>query len=47
MKFVSLCESVDLTTASGSALAEMLACLRSSDAIFLRDRVNAGIDQAR
>jgi putative DNA-invertase from lambdoid prophage Rac len=43
--FVSLSEALDLTTPSGRALAGMLAVFAERD--ILRDRVKAGIDQAR
>ena len=45
--FVSLSEALDLTTASGRALAGMLAVLAEFERDILRDRVKAGIAQAR
>lgn len=45
--FVSLCEALDLTTPSGRALAGMLAVFAEFEQDILRDRVKAGIDQAR
>ena len=45
--FVSLCETLDLTTPSGRALAGMLAVFAEFERDILRDRVKAGIDQAR
>ena len=45
--FVSLCEALDLTTPSGRALAGMLAVFAEFERDILRDRVRAGIDQAR
>ena len=45
--FVSLCEALDLTTPSGRALAGMLAVFAEFERGILRDRVKAGIDQAR
>ena len=45
--FVSLCEALDLTTPSGRALAGMLAVFAEFERDILRDRVKAGIDQAR
>jgi putative DNA-invertase from lambdoid prophage Rac len=45
--FVSLSEALDLTTASGRALAGMLAVFAEFKRDILRDRVKAGIAQAR
>jgi putative DNA-invertase from lambdoid prophage Rac len=45
--FVSLSEALDLTTASGRALAGMLAVFAKFERDILRDRVKAGIAQAR
>src|SRR3954462_5873887 len=45
--FVSLGEALDLTTPSGRALAGMLAVFAESERDILRDRVKAGIAQAR
>jgi len=45
--FVSLSEALDLTTPSGRALAAMLAVFAEFERDVLRDRVKAGIDQAR
>ena len=45
--FVSLSEVLDLTTPSGKALAGMLAVFAEFERDILRDRVKAGIDQAR
>jgi putative DNA-invertase from lambdoid prophage Rac len=45
--FVSLSEALDLTTPSGRALAGMLAVFAEFERDILRDRVKAGIDQAR
>ena len=45
--FVSLCEALDLTTPSGRALAGMLAIFAEFEREILRDRVKAGIAQAR
>ena len=45
--FVSLCEALNLTTPSGRALAGMLAVFAEFERDILRDRVKAGIDQAR
>jgi len=45
--FVSLSEALDLTTPSGRALAVMLAVFAEFERDILRDRVKAGIDQAR
>ena len=45
--FVSLSEALDLTTPSGRALAGMLAVFAEFEWDILRDRVKAGIDQAR
>ena len=44
---VSLSEAFDLTTPSGRARAGMLAVLAEFERDILRDRVKAGIDQAR
>ena len=45
--FVSLSAALDLTTPSGRALAGMLAVFAEFERDILRDRVKAGIDQAR
>jgi putative DNA-invertase from lambdoid prophage Rac len=45
--FVSLNEALDLTTPSGRALAGMLAVFAEFEKDILRDRVKAGIAQAR
>ena len=45
--FVSLCEALDLTTPNGRALAAMLAVFAEFERDILRNRVKAGIDQAR
>ena len=45
--FVSLSEALDLTTPSGRALAGMLAVFAEFERNILRDRVKAGIAQAR
>jgi putative DNA-invertase from lambdoid prophage Rac len=45
--FVSLSEALDLATPSGRALAGMLAVFAEFERDILRDRVKAGIDQAR
>lgn len=45
--FVSLTEALDLTTPSGKALAGMLAVFAEFERDILRDRVKAGIAQAR
>jgi putative DNA-invertase from lambdoid prophage Rac len=45
--FVSLSEALDLTTASGRALAGMLAVFAEFERDILCDRVKAGIAQAR
>jgi len=45
--FVSLSEALDLTTPSGRALAGMLAVFAEFERDILRDRVKAGISQAR
>jgi DNA invertase Pin-like site-specific DNA recombinase len=45
--FVSLSEALDLTTPSGRALAGMLAVFAEFERDILRDRVKAGMDQAR
>ncbi len=45
--FVSLSEALDLTTPSGRALAGMLAVFAEFERELLRDRVKAGIAQAR
>lgn len=47
VSFVSLTEALDLTTPSGRALAGMLAVFAEFERDILRDRVKAGIDQAR
>jgi putative DNA-invertase from lambdoid prophage Rac len=45
--FVSLTEALDLTTPSGRALAGMLAIFAEFEREILRERVRAGIAQAR
>jgi len=45
--FISLSEALDLTTPSGRALAGMLAVFAEFERDILRERVKAGIDQAR
>jgi putative DNA-invertase from lambdoid prophage Rac len=45
--FVSLTEALDLTTPSGRAFAGMLAVFAEFERDILRDRVKAGIAQAR
>ena len=45
--FVSLSEALDLTTPRGRALAGMLAVFAEFERDILRDRVKAGIAQAR
>jgi putative DNA-invertase from lambdoid prophage Rac len=45
--FVSLKEAIDLTTPSGRALAGMLAVFAEFERDILRERVRAGIAQAR
>ena len=45
--FVSLAEAIDLTTAAGRALAGMLAVFAEFERDILRERVKAGIAQAR
>src|SRR5689334_879941 len=45
--FVSLSEAIDLTTAAGRALAGMLAVFAEFERDILRERVKAGIAQAR
>jgi len=45
--FVSLTEALDLTTPAGRAMAGMLAIFAEFEREILRDRVRAGIAQAR
>jgi putative DNA-invertase from lambdoid prophage Rac len=45
--FVSLSEALDMTTPSGRALAGMLAAFAEFERDILRDRVKAGIAEAR
>ena len=45
--FVSLSEALDMTTPSGRALAGMLAVFAEVERDILRDRVKAGIAEAR
>jgi putative DNA-invertase from lambdoid prophage Rac len=45
--FISLTEALDLTTPSGRALAGMLAIFAEFEREILRERVKAGIAQAR
>ncbi len=45
--FVSLCEALDLTTPPGRAMAGMLAVFAEFERELLRERVRAGLAQAR
>ena len=45
--FVSLTEALDLTTPSGRAMAGMLAVFAEFEREILRERVRAGLAQAR
>jgi putative DNA-invertase from lambdoid prophage Rac len=45
--FVSLTEALDLTTPTGRAMAGMLAVFAEFERELLRERVRAGIAQAR
>jgi putative DNA-invertase from lambdoid prophage Rac len=45
--FISLTEALDLTTSSGRAMAGMLAIFAEFEREILRERVKAGIAQAR
>jgi putative DNA-invertase from lambdoid prophage Rac len=45
--FVSLTEALDLTTHGGRAMAGLLAVFAEFEREFLRERVKAGIAQAR
>lgn len=45
--FISLTEALDLTTPSGRAMAGMLAIFAEFEREILRERVRAGIAQAR
>lgn len=47
VSFISLNESLDLTTPSGKALAGMLAVFAEFEREILRERVKAGIAEAR
>jgi putative DNA-invertase from lambdoid prophage Rac len=47
VSFVSLNESLDLTTPSGKALAGMLAVFAEFERSILKERVKAGIAEAR
>ena len=47
VSFVSLNESLDLTTPSGKALAGMLAVFAEFERSILKERVRAGIAEAR
>lgn len=47
VNFVSLNDSLDFTTPSGQAMAGMLAVLARYERDILRDRVKAGIAEAR
>ncbi len=47
VSFVSLNESLDLTTPSGKALAGMLAVFAEFERSILKERVKAGIIEAR
>lgn len=45
--FISLTEALDLTTATGRAMAGLLAIFAEFEREILRERVKAGIDHAR
>ncbi len=45
--FISLCEALDLTTATGRAMASLLAVFAEFERDLLRERVKAGIAHAR
>jgi DNA invertase Pin-like site-specific DNA recombinase len=45
--FVSLTEALDLTTPAGRAMAGLLAVFAEFEREILRERVRAGLDQAR
>jgi DNA invertase Pin-like site-specific DNA recombinase len=45
--FVSLTEAFDMTTPTGRVLAGMLAVFAEFEREIMRERVKAGIDQAR
>ena len=47
MAFVSLTEALDLTTASGRAMAGLLSVFAEFEREVLRERILAGIAQAR
>jgi putative DNA-invertase from lambdoid prophage Rac len=47
VNFVSLNDSLDFTTSSGQAMTGMLAVLAQYERDILRDRVEAGIAEAR
>ena len=47
MGFVSLNEALDLTTSAGRAMAGMLAVFAEFEREIMRERVKAGIAQAR
>ena len=47
MGFVSLTEALDLTTPSGRAMAGMLAVFAEFEREIIRERVKAGLAQAR
>ena len=47
MGFISLTEALDLTTPTGRALAGLLAVFAEFECEILRERVKAGIAQAR
>ena len=47
MAFVSLTEALDLTTASGHAMASLLSVFAEFEREILRERILAGIAQAR
>jgi DNA invertase Pin-like site-specific DNA recombinase len=47
VNFVSLCDALDFTTPSGKAMARMLSVFADFERDILRDRVKAGIAEAR
>ena len=47
VRFVSITEALDLTTSSGRAMAGLLAVFAEFERDLLRERVRAGLDQAR
>ena len=47
IKFISLKDNIDYTTASGQLFANMLSCFAEYERAIIRERTMAGLDRAR